>query len=64
MDTKNNVIGTMRHAIACPFIQTDGRELCDCSPIDDAKAMTGADVKRIFAPLPPDEAEALRPYLP
>ena len=61
--TKNNVIGTMRHAVACPFIQTDGIEPCDCSPIDDAKAMTGDDILRIFAPLPPEEAEALRKYL-
>lgn len=62
--TKNNVIGTMRHAVACPFVQTDGREACDCSPIDEAKAMRHADLLRVFAPLPPEEAEALRPYLP
>lgn len=62
--TKNNVIGTMRHAVACPFIQSDGREPCDCSPLDEAKTMRAADVLRVFAPLPEEEAEALRKYLP
>jgi hypothetical protein len=61
--TKNNVIGTMRHAVACRLIQSDGAEPCDCSPMDDSKAMTGADVLRIFKPLPPEEAEAVRDYM-
>ena len=58
--SKNNIVGTMRHAICCPLIQSDGRKPCDCSPVDDAKAMTRADVLRIFQPLPPEEAEALK----
>ncbi len=53
--TKNNVIGTMRHAVACRLIQSDGQEPCDCTPVDDSKAMSGADVLRIFTPLPPEE---------
>lgn len=53
--TKNNVIGTMRHAVACRLIQSDGAEPCDCTPMDDAKAMKGGDVLRIFAPLSPEE---------
>lgn len=61
--TKNNVMGTMRHAVACRLIQSDGAEACDCSPVDDAKAMRGSDVLRVFAPLPPDEAAALRDYM-
>lgn len=61
--TKNNVIGTMRHSVGCRLIQTDGTEPCDCHPMDDLKAMTGADVLRIFAPLPEEEAAALRDYL-
>ena len=50
-----NVIGTMRHAVRCPLIQSGGSEPCDCSPLDDSKAMTHEDVLRIFAPLPPEE---------
>lgn len=61
--TKNNVIGTMRHSMGCRLIQSDGKEPCDCSPMDDSKAMTGADVLRIFKPLPPEEAAALREFL-
>lgn len=61
--TKKNVVGNMRHAVACPSIQTDGHAACDCSPIDESKAMSRDDVLRIFAPLPEDEAEALRDYL-
>ena len=53
--TKNNVIGTMRHAMACRLIQSDGVEPCDCSTVDDSKAMKGADVQHVFAPLPPEE---------
>lgn len=53
--TKNNVIGTMRHSMSCRLIQSDGAEPCDCTPMDDSKAMKGADVLRIFAPLPPEE---------
>ena len=54
--TKNNVIGTMRHAVACPFIQSDGKEPCDCAPLDDSKAMkTHEEVLRVFSPLPPEE---------
>lgn len=61
--TKYNVIGTMRHAVACRYVQSDGHEPCDCTPVDDSKAMRPADVLRIFAPLPPEEAEAMRDYL-
>lgn len=53
--TKNNVIGTMIHAVACPLIQSDGREACDCMPMDRSKAMTGADLQRILAAGPPEE---------
>lgn len=60
--TKNNVIGTMRHSVPCRLIQSDGKEPCDCSPVDDAKAMRAVDVLRIFAPLPPEEAAALRDF--
>jgi hypothetical protein len=62
--TKNNVIGAMRHAVLCRLIQSDGLEPCDCIPMDDSKAMTGADVQRIFHPLPPEEAEALKATIP
>ena len=58
--TKNNVIGTMRHAMRCRLIQSDGAEPCDCSPADDSKAMKGGDVQRVFAPLPPEETEWLK----
>lgn len=61
-DGNLNVIGHMRHAVRCPFV-SDRLQICDCSPLDDRKAMRGADVLRIFAPLPPEEAEALRKYL-
>lgn len=54
--SKNNVIGTMRHAMACRLIQSDGREACDCTQTDDSKGMHGGDVQRIFTPLPPEEA--------
>ena len=57
-----NVIGNMRHAVRCPFV-ADRTKVCDCSPLDDSKAMRGADVLRVFAPLPPDEAAALREFL-
>jgi|SRR5216683_2126537 len=60
--TKNNVIGTMRHSVACPFIQTDGQKACDCRPVDEAKAMRPLDVLRTFEPLPPEEIDALRRY--
>lgn len=49
-----NVIGTMRHAVKCPFV-SDRTQSCDCNPVDDAKAMRSSDVLRIFAPLPPEE---------
>lgn len=58
--TKNNVIGTMRHAVACRLIQSDGHEHCDCKPVDDAKAMKGGDVQRVFAPMPPEELGFLK----
>jgi hypothetical protein len=57
--TKNNVVGTMRHAVSCRLIQSDGQKPCDCHPCDDAAAMKGDDVRRIFKPLPPEEADAL-----
>lgn len=61
-DGNLNVIGTMRHAVRCPFV-FDRTLPCDCNPLDDSKAMRAADVLRIFAPLPVDEAAALREFL-
>jgi len=43
--TKNNVVGTIRHAVSCRLIQTDGREPCDCTPIDDSKAWDVSGVR-------------------
>jgi hypothetical protein len=57
------VIDGMRHAVRCPYLRTP-REPCDCHPLDESRAMRGADVLRIFKPLPQDEADALREYLP
>jgi hypothetical protein len=58
----DNVIDGFRHAVRCPFV-LDRTAQCDCSPLDESKAMRGGDVLRIFAPLPHEEAEALRKYL-
>lgn len=58
----DNVIDGLRHAVKCPFVQ-DRSKACDCRPVDESKAMRGADVLRIFSPLPEHEAVLLRKYL-
>lgn len=58
-----NWIDGMIHAVRCPLVLSGGSDPCDCSPLDSTKAMRGGDVLRVFAPLPQDEADALRPYL-
>lgn len=58
----SNVIDGLRHAVKCPFV-LDRRQSCDCKPLDESKAMRGADVLRIFKPLPPEEAALLRRYI-
>lgn len=57
-----NVIDGLRHAMACPLVR-DRAKACDCHPLDESKAMTAEDVKRVFAALPENEAAALRDYL-
>lgn len=59
----DNLIDGMLHSLACPFVGERSAQ-CDCHPVDTTKAMRRADVLRIFAPLPPEEAAALRDYLP
>ena len=61
--TKPNVIDGYIHSVTCALVLSDGKEACDCNPIDTSKAMRAADVLRVFAPLPPEEAVALRPFL-
>lgn len=61
--TQPNLIDGFLHAVKCRLVVSGGAEPCDCSPIDTSKAMRGTDILRVFAPLPQDEADALRPFL-
>lgn len=58
-DAPHNWIDGIIHAVRCPFVE-DRTQACDCHPSDISKAMTGADVLRVFAPLPPEEVAFLR----
>jgi hypothetical protein len=58
--TKNLNDG-MVHSVTCALLRGGS---CDCSPIDTSEAMRRDDVMRIFAPLPPEEAKALREFWP
>jgi hypothetical protein len=60
--TKPNVIDGYVHSVTCRLVASDGKEPCDCHPLDTRTAMRAGDVLRVFAPLPPEEAEALRPF--
>jgi hypothetical protein len=51
-----NLIDGMVHSVTCALLRGGS---CDCSPIDTSEAM-----RRIFAPLPPEEAKALREFWP
>jgi hypothetical protein len=55
----DNLVDGLIHSRRCPFLHTRDPRDCDCRPLDISKAMTGDDVRRIFAPLPPEEAEAI-----
>jgi hypothetical protein len=61
--TKPNEIDGWLHSLTCPLVVSGGADQCDCHPVDMSKAMCGADMLRIFKPLPPEEAAALRDML-
>lgn len=61
-DTPHNWIDGFIHSVRCPFVLDRAQE-CDCHPSNISKAMRGADVQRVFAPLPPEEVAFLR-YVP
>ena len=58
-----NVIGTLRHSMTCKAVASQMPQDCDCSPVDDAKAMKAVDALRVFAPLPAEEAAALSQFI-
>jgi hypothetical protein len=59
----DNLVDGLLHSRRCQFLASRDLRDCDCRPLVVSEAMTGDDVGRIFAPLPPEEAEALREYL-